>query len=352
MNIRTIKALLKKDFTLFMSNRFYMLMTVVGLIFYIGIYFILPSKVNDRLSIAMYAPVLPPAFMQLTGHDGVDIKYFPDDESLKQAVLNGDYQVAVSLPADIMNTWAAGGKPLVTVYYSSTAPTEVRDTVVSLVKELSYTQTKQTFNYNITEEVLGPDMLGTPIALRDHMRPLLAILILLMEILSLASLISVEIEQGTARALLTTPLRVSDLYIAKGSLGISMALGQSVLFMVLVGGFNHQPLIILIALLLGSIMVVGVGFLLASVSRDLMAVTGWGMLVFIIFAIPGFGAVVPGLLSGWTKIIPSYYLIDTVNRVASYGAVWSDVSLNLLILTGFTIIVVIGGMAALRRRYR
>lgn len=352
MNIRNIKALLKKDVSLFMSNRFYMLMTVVGLIFYIGIYFVLPSKVDNKLKLAICAPVIPPAFAQLTGQDGFNVKYFPDEDSLKQAVLNGDYQVAVYLPADIMDTWAAGGKPLITVYHASSAPVEMNDAVVSLVKELSYAQTGQYLNFNTTEEVLGPDMLGSPVSLREHMRPLLAILILLMEILSLASLISVEIEQGTARALFTTPLRVSDLFVAKGGLGLILALGQSVLFMGLVGGFSHQPLIILVTLILGSIMVVGVGFLLASLARDLMAVTGWGMLVFIIFAIPGFGAVVPGLLSGWARIIPSYYLIDTVNRVASYGAHWNDVGSNLVILTAFTLVVIALGMAVLRRRYR
>ena len=126
------------------------------------------------------------------------------------------------------------------------------------------------------------------------MRPLLAIFILLVEILTLASLISIEIEQGTVRALLVTPMRVSGLYIAKGILGVGLALIQAILFIWLVGGFSHQPLIILVTIVLGSLMVVGISFLLASVARDVMAVTGWGMLILIIFAIPGFGIAVPG----------------------------------------------------------
>jgi ABC-2 type transport system permease protein len=104
MNTRVIKALLKKDIALFMSNRFYLLITVIGLVFYIGVYFIMPSKVDEKLSLAMYAPVVPPAFTQLTNQEGVDIKYFSDEESLKQAVLNGSYQVAISLPSNIMDT--------------------------------------------------------------------------------------------------------------------------------------------------------------------------------------------------------------------------------------------------------
>jgi ABC-2 type transport system permease protein len=162
----------------------------------------------------------------------------------------------------------------------------------------------------------------------------------------------VEIEQGTARALFVTPMRTSDLFMAKGILGVVLAMAQAVLFMALVGGFSSQPLIILTALLLGSIMIVGISFLLASVTRDMMAVTGWGMLLFIIMAIPGFGTVIPGLLSNWAKIIPSYYLTDTVNRVVNYGAGWSDVGVNLAILAGLTAVIIYAGMAVLRRRFQ
>lgn len=352
MNGRIIKALLKKDFTLFMSNRFYLLITVFAVVFYVGIYFILPAKVDEKLSLAMYAPVLPPAFSQLTYQEGAEIELFQSEEELKEAVLDGDYQAAISLPADIMEVWMAGGKPEITVYYSSTAPPEVSAAIVALVKELAYMQTGQALNFDTTEEVLGPDMLGDQIALRDRMRPLLAIFILLVETLTLASLIMVEIEQGTAQALLVTSMRTSDLFVAKGILGVGLALGQAALFMALVGGFSHQPLIILTTLIIGSLMVVGTGFLLASFARDVMAVTGWGMLILILFAIPGFGTVIPGLLSDWTKVIPSYYLTDTVSRVANYGAGWGDIGSNLAILAGFTAVVFWSGIVILRRRYQ
>lgn len=352
MNPRVIKALLKKDIALFMSNRFYMLITIIGIVFYIGIYFIMPSKVDEKLSLAMYAPVMPPAFSQLINQEGAKVELYSSEEALKQAVLDGDFQVAISLPPDIMDTWANGGKPEITVYYTSTMPPEVSAAVVALVKELSYAQTGQALNFETTEEVLGPDMLGNQITLRDRLRPLLAVFILLVEILTLASLISVEIEQGTARALLVTPMRTADLFIAKGVLGVGLALVQAVVFMAIVGGFNHQPLIILTTLIIGSAMAVGAGFLLASLARDIMSVTGWGILVLILLAIPGFGTAIPGLISDWAKVIPSYYLTDTVSRVANYSAGWGEVGTNLAILAGFTAAVIWLGMFTLRRRYQ
>jgi ABC-2 type transport system permease protein len=352
MNTRVIKALLKKDFSLFTSNRFYLLITIIGIIFYIGMYFILPAQLDEQLSLAMYAPTVPPAFTQLTENEGADIKMFDDEEALKQAVLGGDYQAAIALPPDIMTKWAVGEKPEIKVYYASAAPAEINAAIVALVKELSYAQTGQALNFETTDEILGPDMLGSQIALRDRMRPLLAVFILIVEILTLSSLIATEIEQGTARALLATPLSTADLFIAKGLLGVGLALGQSIIFMAVVGGFSHQPLIILLTLLIGSIMVVGIGFLLASIARDVTAVTGWGLLILIILAVPGFGTAIPGLISNWAKVIPSYYLTDTVSRVANYGAGWGDIGVNLAVLTGFTALVIWVGMATLRRRYK
>ncbi|MEL7562496.1 ABC transporter permease [Dehalogenimonas sp. 4OHTPN] len=351
MSPRTIKALLKKDIALFTGNRFYLLITVIGLIFYIAIYLILPSKVDEKLSLGMYAPVVPPAFEQLTAQ-GAEIDFFETEEALKQVVLDGDHQVGVSLPADIMDIWNAGGKPDITVYYSATAPPEIAEAIVTLIKELSYIQTGQALQFDTTEEILGPDLLGAQIALRDRMRPMLAVLILLTEVMTLAALIAVEIEQGTARALLVTPMRTSDLFAAKGILGVGLALGQAVIFMGLVGGFSHQPILILTTLILASIFVVGAGFLLASLARDTNAVTGWGIMVLILLAVPGFGAVVPGLLADWAKAIPSYYLIDTVNRVVNYGAGWGDVSGNLLVMSGITAVLLGAGLAVLRRRFQ
>jgi len=351
MNWRTVGALLKKDIALFMANRFYLLMTVVGLIFYVAAYFVLPRTVNESLSLAMYAPTMPSAFQQLAKQPGTVIKLLDSEDAVRQAVLNGSCQAGIALPPDILTVWANGGRPKVTVFYQAGSPPEVADAITALVKELSYAQTGQALTADVTQETLGPDMLGMQVALRDRMRPLLAVFILLLEIMSLASLITVEIEQGTARALLVTPMRTTELYAAKAVLGVGLALVQAVLFMGMVGGLSHQPAIILLTFLIGSVLVVGTGFLMAALSKDVTAVTGWGVLVFVILAIPGLGSLVPGLLSGWAKVIPSYFLTDTVTRVTNYGAGWGDVAGNLAILAVVSAALVVLGLVTLRRRY-
>jgi ABC-2 type transport system permease protein len=195
-------------------------------------------------------------------------------------------------------------------------------------------------------------MSGDQIAPRARMLPLLAIFVLMIETLGLASLISSELHGGTLRALLVTPLTVEGLFLAKGIFGTLFAFVQVALLMALTGGLNQSPILILTTLLIGSALVTGIGFLMASVSRDLLSVMAWGILVILILAIPSFVIMLPGIASEWIKLIPSYYLVDTVFRVINFEAGWSDVAINLIALLGFTLLFMVLGIYTLRRKLR
>ena len=143
MNIRVIKALVAKDFSLFFRNRFYTLITILGIIFYLIIYFVMPPTVDETLEIGLYAPVLPPVFELVQAEEGLKFEIFDSDESLKEAVTGGEYKAGVALPADIMEKFASGQKPHITLYFSADAPDEIKDTIEVMIRELSYLQTGQ-----------------------------------------------------------------------------------------------------------------------------------------------------------------------------------------------------------------
>ncbi|MCK4368524.1 MAG: ABC transporter permease [Dehalococcoidales bacterium] len=351
MNWRIIGTLVSKDLSLFFRKKLIMALTALGLVFYLVIYFVMPSSVNENLKIGLYAPVIPPVFEQVQ-EEGLEIEVVESEEALKEAVAEGQYIAGVVLPADLMEKFQSGQKPKIILYFTPDAPEEIKDAVEVLIKELAYLQTGQTLAIDISEEILGPDMVGMPIPPRDRLRPLLAILIIMMEMLGLANLISEEVERRTVHALLVTPMTVIDLFVAKGITGVGLAFVQAVLFMSIVGGMSRQPLIILVALLLGAVLVTGVGFIIAAVSKDFMSVLGWGVLSFIILLIPSFSVIAPGVITGWIKILPSYYLVDTVHRAANFGSGWGDVGINLLILLGFSLAILWIGITVLRRKFQ
>ncbi len=351
MSLRIIGALVAKDLSLFFRNRFFTLITVLGLVAYMFIYFIMPKTVNENLEIGLYTPVALPAFEQMQG-EGLEIEQVESEELLKEGVTEGQYIAGIALPADIMEGFISGQKPIISVYFASDVPEEIKDAVGVLIRELAYQQTGQVLTIEITEEIIGPDMLGIQIPPRDRMRPLFAILLIMTETFGLANLISEEIERRTINALLVTPVSVKDLFFAKGITGVSLAFVQAALFMAIIGGLSQQPLIILTALLLGAGLVTGIGFIIGALGKDMMSVMAWGMVALIPLFIPSFGIMFPGIATGWVKVIPSYYLVDTVHRVANFGAGWGDVWLNLLILLGFDLVLVWIGIIALGRRAR
>ncbi len=351
MNLRTVGALIAKDFSLFFRNRFIAVITVLGIVAYLAIYFAMPSSVNESLEIALYAPTMPSTFEQMED-EGLKIVNIESEEALKDAVANGQYLSGIVLPADLMQKLMGGQKPQINIYFGPDVPAESKDAVEVLIRELFYFQSGQQAAVNITEHILGPDLAGKQIPLRDLIRPMFAVLLIMFETFGLANLITEEVEGGTIKALLVTPMSIKELFVAKGVTGICLALSQGVLFMAVVGGMNARPLVILAALFLGAVLATGVSFLVATMAKDFMSVMGWGMTVFIILVIPSTAILFPGTVSGWIKAIPSYYLIDTVHQATNFHASWGQVGNNLLVLLGIDLALVWAGVMTLGRKAR
>ncbi len=350
MNPRIVGALVSKDFSLFFRNRFFVIMTALGIIIYLVMYFVMPRSVNENLEIGLYAPVMPPVFEQVQ-KEGLEIKMVESEEALVEAVTKGQYVAGVTLPTDMMERFVSGQKPQIKVYFTSDTPEEIKDAVEVVIRELAYLQAGRPLAIAVSEKILGPDMIGIQLPPRDRMRPLFAVVLIMTETLFLATLISEEIERRTIQALLVTPMAVRDLFAAKGIIGVSLAFGQAALFMAIAGGMSEQPLVILTALLLGAVLVTGAAFLVASVAKDMMSVMGWGVVVLIPMVIPSVSILFPGMISGWVKAIPSYYLVDAVHRAANFGSGWGEVWQSLLVLLGFDVAFVYVGVMALRRRF-
>ena len=352
MNADLIMTLIKKDLTLFTRNKFYFILTIVALLSYILIYFIMPKTMDETLKLGIYAPGIPTMENSLINEQGIEAKSFATLEGLQEAVIKNEYPVAIALPEDFFTKLAKGEKPIISVYFNASTPEEMKGAITALVNQLAYLATGQETPLEIQSEVLGPDLLGAQISWRDRLIPMMAILILGIEILSLASIISTEVEQDTIRALLVTPLKLHHLFTAKAILGIGLAFIQVLLFMLVIGGLSHEPLTMILGLFMGSILVTGLGFLVASLSRDMMGVTTWGMIITIIFFIPALGSLIPGMLSGWAKVLPSYHLTDTISRLSNYGASFSDISVNFIIMLGWSAVFAVAGITTLGRRYR
>ena len=351
MSASVIGALVFKDFALYLRNRLFPVITILGLVAYVAIYLIMPATVDETLEIGLYGSHIPRAFEQAE-QEGLKLAIFESGAALRAAITEGDVAAGIAIPTDLAEGIAAGTRPTLKVYFASDTPEELKAPIEILIKELFYLEVGQQLSVEVTTEILGRDMVGDQIPPRDRLVPLFAILLLLVETLGMASLISEEVERGTLRALLVTPLTITDLFIAKGIVGIALAFGQAALFVAIVGGLSSQPSLILTTLLLGALMVTGIGFLMASLCKDLMSVLAWGIVVLVALSLPTMSILFPGTLTNWIEFIPSYYLVDTMHRAANFGAGWGETWSNLLVLLAFDFVVFAGGILALRRKFQ
>lgn len=356
MNTRILGALILKDLTLYFRNKFFAFITIAGVVIYILVYVLMPTSVDEDLTLAIYAPTIPDTFVEFLGGNDIKLASLESEEGLQQAVIDSQYAAGIVLTGDVIAGIALGRDTVVTVYFASDAPPEIVDALRTVLKfafnELSYTLSGNPIRLELQEQIVGPDMTGQQLAVRDRLLPLLAVLLLVMEMMGLGSLIAEEVATGTLKALLITPLTVSGLFVGKAVVGILLAFTQAALLMALTGNLAWEPLLILTTLLLGALVVTGLAFLIAAASRGMMGVMAWSIFVIIILMIPSYGVVFPGALTSWSRVIPSYYMFDTIHQVINFGASWGAVGTNLLILLGMGTAFMAAGIVVMDRKLR
>ncbi|HSM56976.1 MAG TPA: ABC transporter permease [Candidatus Sulfomarinibacteraceae bacterium] len=352
-----IAALVWKDIKLFFRNQFFAVVTVLGLVAYVALYFVLPAEANDRLNVAVYVENPQATTVDETFAEFFDYTLFPSEDEMR-AALQGDeqeYIVGLSVSQAAAEAITSGEAAEVSAVYAPGIPAETKqvydDLLVIMANSPNPAAASSFARVNETSVVLGNDIYDTPIPIRERIIPMLLLFILAVEAMGLATLIIQEIQTGTARALITSPLRLPHFFTSKALMGMLLAFSQLFLLVLITGKFGASPLLLTLTLLLGSFLIVGVGFFIAAISSDTVSVLAWGMLIIILFAIPAISIMLPGLATAWIELIPSYFLVDALHRILNFDAGWADVGRNLAILFAIGAGTLLLGAGVLRRRF-
>jgi ABC-2 type transport system permease protein len=188
------------------------------------------------------------------------------------------------------------------------------------------------------------------VPLRERMRPMMAFMVLLTESLALAGLVSVEIHQRTATALLATPARVVDVLLAKGIVGTLLAFGQALVLLVVIQAFGPQWGVLLLAVLLGSMLVTGVGMLTGAAGRDFMGTLFYGMAFLLVLMVPAIAQIFPGSAGLWVQALPSYGLVEAMVGSSAYGLGLAEVGGHLATAAAWVVAIFALGWWALARK--
>jgi ABC-2 type transport system permease protein len=352
-----VRAIVAKDLRLFRRDRFYAFITVLGLVFYVAVFWLLPAEVEETLTIGVYLPggeALVEAGLEDGAEQGLEVVVYASAVALEDAVRDQE-QVAAGLafPADFLTATAAGERTTVQVLLPGAAPALLGDAMSAAVRELAAAVSGLEPPVVLPAEealIVGVDRAGQLLPLREQLRPLLLFVVLLVEMFALAALVAAELSQRTITAILATPARIRDVLTAKAVLGTSLALTQALLLGALTGAFSRRPFPVLLALVLGAVLVTGVGLLVGALGQDFVAIVFWSMLAFVPLVVPAFALLFPGTPSWWIRALPTYGLAEILVQATGYGTGLGQLVGELALLAGWCAVVLLVGAAVLARR--
>lgn len=356
MTPRIVSAIIRKDAAAFTRDRFFFFITVLGLVAYAVLYFVLPSDVDETVHLGVHQEGLDQlmAGVEAAQPAGLDLVEYPTPEALRAAVDDGADEViaGISFPPGFLADVTAGAQTRVELLLPADVSAEYRVLMEGLVREIAFAVAGSPPPVDpITQAVvLGTDRVGDQISLQQQLRPMLLFLVLMVETFALASLVAIEIQERTVTAVLATPARVGDVVAAKGVFGTGLAFLEVSLLAAVVGAFAANLPALALALLLGSILVTGFGLIAGSYGRDFIEILFISFAIMIPLAIPAFAVLFPGSTPVWIQVIPSYGLIDVIAGLTARGEALADVGPALGVLAGWAAAAFAAGTLILRRR--
>lgn len=348
-----IGAIVGKDFRLFLRDRFFLLITLLGLVAYITIFWFLPDSVDETITLGVHQEGIP--LFTGAATEGLEVIGYATTDELRTAVEEATDGVVAGLdfPDDFAARIAAGDTVTVTQFVRSDVPGEVETAMASMAREVVALVAGDPPPFSLLAEdvmVLGEDRAGDQVSLQERIRPLLAVFVLTMEALALASLVASEIEQRTVQAILVTPASTADFLAAKSLFGTGLAFAEVTVLLLLIGALASSAGPLLLTVLLGSILVTGVALMAGSLGRDFIGIVFWSILFMIPLMVPGFAVLFPGSAATWVKVLPSYGLARSVVEVTTYGAGFGDILPLLAGLAAWCVVLFAAGVLILRRK--
>jgi ABC-2 type transport system permease protein len=352
MKASCIKAITRKDALAVMRNKL-MLFAVIFSVIFAVIYYVLPSTVEETFDVALYdgssSQLFPP--VSELEMEGIHIIFFTSGEEFEKAVEEEDYVAGIALPENFDSQLLSGKQPTITLYFKSDVPESVRTSIEYFIQmAIEYIALGEQ-PIDIGTEMLGEDMAGEHIPLREQSVPFFILMALMMEMWTISTLIVEESAFGTMKAVLVTPASPSDVIISKGAIGIIYSFFVAVSILILTQSVRGNLPVLFLGIFLGAAMAVSMGLFLGSLTKNILGSYIYVSIPLLILILPGMFIFVPNVSLSIVKVIPTYYLANAFGQILNSGAGLVEVWKDFLIIAGFDAVFFVLGIYALRRRF-
>ncbi len=412
-SITILGAILKKDLQSYARNKIYLFLTLLGLGFFVLIFWLIPDTVEETITIGItpsFETMIEETATELKAEgmaekeldflkedileeeisgeeEGIEIIAIEDEKHLKSIVEGSmelyrledgqleiydttaknaekpsklkeaeqvDLDIGLAFPHNYLTAMITGGKSATTIYTDAAVPPEVQEAMQGFVREMSFQIAGHGYPVEFPDDeliILGEDRAGAQVSLQEQMRPLLALMVLLLETFAMASLISSEVLQRTITALRVTPMKIGHFLTAKTIFGTALAFSQGVLVLALIGSFTADNWhFLLLVMFLGAVLFTSVAMIIGAAGKDFMGQLMYALLFTVPLMIPAFAVLLPGTAASWVQFIPSYPFVDLLVGITIYETGWAESWGPLIYSFSWVAVLYVIGLLILKRK--
>ncbi len=264
--------------------------------------------------------------------DGIELTLLDSADEMRAGVEANDFDAGLVLSSGFDAAVKSGDKPLLDLYIGGESLASNRIilsvTTLDLVRQVEDSAPP----VDVRVENFGNE--GLPISVRLVPVIMMYALFIAGAFVPASSLVE-EKENGTLSALLVSPVKASEVLLAKGLLGTTLAFVMAFMTLFLNDALGGQPFLLVVVVLAAAAFSSVLGVAIGAASRDSASmftlVKGSGIFLFAPVAFYLF----PEWPQWIAKLFPTYWTIDPIWQVAVLGkgfdAVWLDLLVALAI---------------------
>jgi ABC-2 type transport system permease protein len=262
--------------------------------------------------------------------DGILFQEYESAKALKEATAAGAVDMGLILP-DGFDQKLIEGQPVDLVVYIW-GESLMKDramlgtTLATLFREIS----GQEAPVEITMITLGD---GESMPWEQRLMPLVVMMTLVFggSLIPATSIVE-EKQKRTLTAVITASTSLSEILVAKGLLGVLIAMLMSLIILVINQALGTNPFLLILLLFLGAIMAAAYGVILGAFIKDINTLFAINKATGILLYAPVFLYIFPGIPEWIGRIFPTYYMIAPVVEVSLRGAGWTQIQGEVIIL--------------------
>lgn len=279
--------------------------------------------------------------------DGLEVVVLDDEQSMIDAVQAHEYDAGLLLARGIDDLLTSPDPPPLEFVVSGESLASTRLILGVTTLESIRTAAGQQSVVDVEVTTVG-DQQWVPV--EDRLLPLIVMYAVVVAALFLpASSLVEERQRRTLDAVLVTPVRLSEVLMAKAGLGVLLGVLMGAVTLALNQAFGSQAPALIGLLLVGAVMMAEAGLLLGMWARDtntlFTAVKGGGIIViapvlFILF---------PDLPQWIARLFPTYYFLQPIYEIAVTGSSLGEHLVELAVALALCLLL-IPAIAAMGRR--